>query len=135
MRRSVIIILRIYEENLRQTEAWLLGMETNGILYRRKLNLSPARQQAALKRVDAALETIAVLAQKVGLNPEEEDPAGLIRGDMSVDWVNLNDILSRKTERYGDVNSELESVLDPLIERLAELAMEIATIFRSDSAS
>lgn len=135
MRRSVIIILRNYEENLRQAKSWLLGMETYGILFQRKLNLLPERQQAALEQVDTALETIADLAQKAGLEPEVEDPARLIRAEMSADWASLSDILSRKTERYGDVSGELESFLDPTIQKLADLALEIASTFRADSPS
>jgi hypothetical protein len=128
-RRSVTIVLRNFEENLRQAEAWLQGAEANGILYKRKLNLSPAQWQAAQQRVAAALEQIASLAQEIGLEPEVEDASGLIRGEMSVDWTNLSDLRSRKMKRYGDINPELKSVLDPAIQRLAQLAMELASIF------
>jgi hypothetical protein len=119
----------MFEENLRLTAAWLDGAEENGILYRRKLNLSPVQRQVAQQRVDTALETIASLAQKIGLEPEVEDPAGLIRGEMNVSWANLIDTQSRKLKRYGDVDPELKSVLDPAIQRLAQLAMELASIF------
>jgi len=128
-RRSVTIVLRNFEEHLRMTSAWLDGAEENGILYRRKLNLSPVQRQVAQQRVDTALETIASLAQKIGLEPEVEDPAGLIRGEMNVSWANLIDTQSRKLKRYGDVDPELKSVLDPAIQRLAQLAMELASIF------
>jgi hypothetical protein len=128
-RGSVVVSLKMLEENLRLTAAWLDGREDNGILYRRKLNLSPAKQLAAQQRVASALETIDILAKKIGLEPEVEDPAGLIRGEFSVSWANLIDTQSRKLKRYGDVNPELKSVLDPAIQRLAQLAMELASIF------
>jgi hypothetical protein len=127
-RGSVAVSLKMFEEQLRLTSAWLDGREENGILYRRKLNLSPAQRQAAQQRVVTALEIIAALAQKIGLEPEVEDPAGLIRGEFSVSWANMIDTQSIKLKRYGDVNPELEKVLDPAIRRLAHLALELASI-------
>jgi len=127
-RTSVTIVLRNFEESLRQAEAWLQGAEANGILYRRKLDLKPAQRQAAQQRVTAALEIIATLAQAIGLEQEAEDAVGLIRGEMSISWANLTDTQSRKIKRYGDINPELESILDPAIQQLAQLAMELASI-------
>ena len=72
---------------------------------------------------------IANLAQEISLEQEVEDPAGLIRGEFSVSWANLIDTQSRKLKRYGDVNPEAKNVLDPAIQKLAQLAMELASIF------
>jgi hypothetical protein len=130
-RRSVTIVLRMFEENLRQAEAWLQDAEVNGILYQRKLNLSPARRQAAQQRVAAALEQVAALAQEIGLEPEVEDPAGLIRGELSVSWANLIESQSSKLKRFGDVNPGLESVLDPAIQHLAQATLELAALFEN----
>ena len=131
-RRSVTIVLRNFEEHLRMTSAWLDGAEENGILYHRKLSLPSAQRQAAKQCVETALETIVVLAQKIDLEPEVEDSAGIIRGEMSVDWANLSDLISRKMKQYGDVNPELRNVLDPAILHLAQLAMELVSILFSD---
>jgi len=128
-RRSVAIVLKMFEENLRQTAAWLDGAEANRILYRRKLKPSLARRQSAQHRIAAALEQIATLAKETGLEPEVEDPAGLIRGEMSVNWANLIDTQSGKLKRFGDVDPGLESVLDPAIQRLAQMALELASVF------
>jgi hypothetical protein len=131
-RGSVAVSLKMFEEQLRLTSAWLDGREENGILYCRKLNLTPARRQVARQRVAAALQMIANLAQEISLEQEVEDPAGLIRGEFSVSWANLIDTQSRKLKRYGDVNPEAKNVLDPAIQKLAQLAMELASIFISE---
>ena len=129
---SVKIVLRMFEDNLREVETWLQGAEVNGILYQRRLNLPAAKREAVQQCVDAALEIIAALAQAIGLEQEVEDAAGLIRGEMSISWANLSDTQSRKLKRYGDVNPELESILDPAIQQLARLALELASIIEKD---
>jgi hypothetical protein len=85
--------------------------------------------------VAAVLDQIAALAQEIGLEPEVEDPAGLIRGELSVSWANLIDTQSRKLKRFGDVNPGLEGVLDPAIQRLAQAALELASLFDNYSST
>jgi hypothetical protein len=128
-RRSVAIVLQMFEESLRLADAWLQGAEANGILYRRKLNLPPAQRRAAQRRIAAALDQIAAIAQTLDLEPKVDDPAGLIRGKMSVCWANLIDTQSTKLKRFGEVDPRLESVLDPAVGQLAQLALELASVF------
>jgi len=127
--RSVTITLRMFEEDLLDVQAWLHGAETNGILSKRKLTLSPESRLAAQERINAALEQIAVLAREIVLEAEVDSPDNLIRSKMSVNWANLFDTQSTKLKRFGEVDPRLESVLDPAIEKLAQLALELATIF------
>jgi len=68
-------VLRMFEEDLRQADAWLDGRQTEGILYQRELHLSTARRTVARQRIAAGLDEIAALAQEIGLEPEIEDPA------------------------------------------------------------
>ena len=134
-RRSVAVVLKKFEESLRQAAGWLQGAEANGILYRRKLDLSPARRQTALKRIAAALEQIAALSRKIGLEQEQDDPAGLIRGEMSENWANLIDTQSDRLKRYGDADPRLAETFDPAIQHLAQLALELAILFENNSST
>jgi hypothetical protein len=119
----------MFEEDLLYAQAWLLGAEINGILYRRKLILSPEGRLAAQERINAALEQIAALAREIGLEAEVDSPANLIRSKMSVNWANLLDTQSAKLKRFGEVDPGLESVLDPAVGQLAQLALELAAVF------
>jgi hypothetical protein len=129
---SLILTLRSFEENLRKADAWLSGKEEVGILYQRKLKLSVRKQKAARKQIAAALEQIADLVDKLGLKSVDEDPAGLIRGELTESWANLVDALSIKLVRFGEVDPRLSDVLDLSIDRLARAALDIAILFKSD---
>ncbi len=89
--RAVTITLRMFEEALFYTQGWLQGAEANGILYRRKLTLSPEGKLSAQERINAALEQIAALAREIGLEANVDSPANLIRSKMSVSWADLLD--------------------------------------------
>lgn len=64
-----------------------------------------------------------------------EDPAGLIRGQMSIDWANLVDSQARKLKRYGDIHPEVAREIDPRIQQLAQVALELAAMFETHSST
>ncbi|MFZ2098781.1 MAG: hypothetical protein WAV05_19275 [Anaerolineales bacterium] len=127
--RSVTIVLRMFEENLRQADSILKEAETTGILYHRKLEQDPLKRQAAQILIDTAYKEIGKLANELGLNTELDNPAGLISGQMSESWVNIMDSHSKKLKRFGNVDPRLEYVYDPPINHLAQLALALASIF------
>ena len=133
--RSVTITLRTFEEDLLYAQAWLHDAEENGILYRRNLSLSPESRSIAQERINAALERIGLLAREFGLECEVENSANLIRSMMSVNWANLLDTQSAKLKRFGEVDPGLESVLDPPVGQLAQLALELAAVFNEHFAA
>lgn len=134
-RRSVTITLREFEASLRRALEWLDGKNQNGILYRETLTLS-APQRAEMRRtIEAALAEVAVTSELLSLESEEQDAAGLIRGEMSVAWANLLDTRSKKLRGYGEVHPQLAKVLDPHILNLSNLAMQLANLFDDADAS
>jgi hypothetical protein len=133
--RSVTITLRTFEEDLLYAQAWLYDAEENGILYQRKLTISPESRSIAQERINAALEHIALLAREFGLESEVENSANLIRSKMSVNWANLLDTQSVKLKRFGEVDPKLVSALDPAVRQLSQLALELAAVFDEQSAA
>jgi len=127
--QSVVITLRMFEENLRLMATWLNGEEENGILYQRKLTFPAGRRKAAQQRMDAALEQIVLLARTLELPVDEKDAAGMIRSRLAESWANLIDSQSSKLNRYGDVDSRVEEILDPVIQRLVQIAKELESLF------
>lgn len=126
---AVMLALRSFEENLRQADAWLQGKEDIGILYQHKLRLSNGKREAARKQIAEALTQIAELAHRLDLQAIEENRAGLIRGQLTVSWANLIDRRSQKLSRFGEVDPGLAEVLDPDIDRLAQMALDLAMLF------
>jgi hypothetical protein len=128
---SLVLTLLTFEDNLRQADAWLQGKEEYGILYQRRLSLPPGQRKAASTRIADALKQIADLASRLDLQSIEEDLVRLIRGQLSVDLANLMDTKSSTLGRYGKVDPRLTEVLDPFIDRLAQMALDLARMFDS----
>jgi hypothetical protein len=75
-----------------------------------------------------ALALVAQLAERFGLPCVDEPLATRIAVAMSMDWAHLIDTTSGKLKRYGPVDPQLRESLDPDLERLAQLALSIASL-------
>lgn len=126
--RALQITLRLFEEHLRRADAYLDGALENGTLYHQIISISPDRCARIRVVIDEALAELAALAQELCLETEPDDVGATIRATMSACWANLADARTGGLRRYGSVDPALVSVLDPTIERLAELALTIATL-------
>ncbi len=125
---ELAIVLRTFEEHLREAASWLKSPSSSGILYEYSLQLSPERRLAVLSLIDEALAGIARLSATFGLRPASEDLGRRIAARMSIDWANLTDACSDKLKRFGDVDPSLGELLDPDLERLAALALSISSL-------
>jgi len=126
---SLRIRLRSFEEGLRHALEWLDGYEEDGVLYSRKLILSEKNRKQAQQEIRYALDKIAKISRLLDMPKETENPASLVRGEMTVSWADLMDSRARKLGRYGKVHPELSDELDPQIEKLAETARNLSAIF------
>jgi hypothetical protein len=124
---ALLITLRMLEERLRHADVWLQDTEEEGILYHRKLHVSPQRKLVARQLIHSALEEIAEVARKFDFARTYDDRASLIRAQMSLSWADLCDVFSNKLRGYGTVDPRLSLALDPHLDRLAKLALSIAS--------
>jgi hypothetical protein len=133
--RSVRIVLRMFEEDLNQMGTWLDERQTDGILFRRQLHITPLERAKASTYITDALGEITILAEKLGLETEVEDGTGWIRGQMSAAWSNLIDSQTKKLKRYGEVHPEAAQEIDPHIQHLAQIALKLSTMFEKHSST
>lgn len=126
---AVTVTLLKFEEDLRQALHWLDGQDEQGILYRRKLEIPEEQRRLARARIAQALEEIRALAQRLELGAEEENASRTLMGRLSIDWENLSGTRARNLGGYGPVHPDLAQLLDRPMERLADLAKELTTIF------
>ncbi len=54
----------------------------------------------------------------------------MIMAEMNSAWVSLSDSRARNLKGYGQVNPQLEGLIDPEINKLAQIALELARIFQ-----
>jgi hypothetical protein len=133
-RASLLVTLQDFEKSLRRAESLLDGAEVKGILFRQRFNISRSRQAQARKEIAIALDQIYKLSCLFAFNAEEQDPARLISGEMSVHWSNLLDSLSRKLKRYGKVHPQLAENLDHRILSLSNTASNLVILFEKNSS-
>lgn len=131
--RSVILALRLFEERLRQADAWLAGVPPEGVLYRYTRRLPPERVSEIRAEIAAALAAIADLAQRLDAQPEEEPIEQAAAALMSVSWADLCDVKIPRLARYGTVSGALEDWLDPRLDALGEQALRLAALFGTEA--
>jgi hypothetical protein len=71
------------------------------------------------------------MAQKLSLEKRSEETKSQILGSMAIQWVNLEEIKSRRLRGYGEVPNELREFLDPQVDRIMSLVDEISKIASS----
>jgi hypothetical protein len=121
--------LRNFEKALRQADQLLAQGDERGILYYQKSNLDPALRQAARQKISLALEELARLANQLGIEPREENSDQLIMAQMSASWSDLVDSQSGRLKGYGQLDKQAAALIDPAVNRLAQLAVELGEFF------
>lgn len=122
------ITLLMFEENLRHAQEWLDGREEHGFLYHRKLEMPGEKRKQADYFIKTALRLIEKLGEKFGLEAESQNAASMFQGELTVNWANLIDSQAPKLRRYGKVHPELGGMLDPDIQKLARIALQLSVI-------
>lgn len=128
-KNKVTIILKEFEEHLRQALQWLDGYTEEGILYHRKLDIPFENQKEARKNIEEALQLISDLEKRFALEPEIVNSAAIIWGAMSIDWSQLSDIHAQDLRRAGEVHPDLADAIDGPVDHLANLALKIHANF------
>lgn len=130
-KRGVLISLQYFEKALHEAERWLRGDVNDGVLIHRELRLAPEKRVKVEEKIDEAYREIAFLVEKFGFEGNHENMAAAMRAEFYSCWESMCERESKSLKGYGAVDPRLESELDPTIQRLASLAMQIAMIFQS----
>lgn len=131
-KQSLQITLQMLEENLRQLQALLPGASQEGILYHYQAAYPAGRREELHALILAGLEEIAALAERFSLPRTQLDPLKSIGGAMSVAWANLIDSGSGKLARFGPVDPALPEHLDPALDRLAGLTLQLSRLLSTN---
>lgn len=125
---SLRISLLMFEDSLRHAQEWLDGREENGILIRRKLEISEGKRKQAGKIIANALTLIEKLAHRFELKAKTEEASAIMRGELIVSWENLMDTQAGKLKRYGKVHPDLAGLLDADIRHLADMSLRLSEL-------
>lgn len=123
-----------FEKALRLADRLLEDGDEVGILYYRKLYLDPDQRRLAHGKITQALHELADLVKQLGLESVEESTARDILSEMSVSWADLVDCHSDRMIGYGEVDTDAATKIDPAIDRLERIALELSDLMLSDSS-
>ncbi len=91
-------------------------------------NISPWEKARILRCTEEIKKRINHIAQKLSLEKRIEETKSQILGSMAIQWVNLEEIKSKRLRGYGEVPDELKEFLDPQVDKIMSLVDEISKI-------
>lgn len=123
--RALAITLRLVEERLAEIET-ILERDASGRLYRRlRPDLSPEARDRVVGLLTALRSGITDLADEYRLEAESRDGARAIAALLAMSWENLGEVVTGHLRAYGEVDPQLTTTLDPAVERLMRLVLEL----------
>lgn len=126
--RAVAIRLRLLEERL-AIIGRLMDEEERGRLYHRDRAPFSAEQRARMEALMVEIRAeIVDVADTFGLASEEQDAARRIIGLLGITWEGLGDVRTGRLRGFGDVNPELQVLLNPSVERLMQLVLALQKV-------
>jgi hypothetical protein len=124
-RNSLRVVMHLIEEKMREIERLLDRPEEAGLMYDLKNDVTPETAKALRKMVPTIYARIGDLRDRLDL-PRKTKAASreLLKGVPQL-WVMLEESYSKQLRRYGEVDPRLAAELDPQIEALATLMLEL----------
>ncbi len=91
-------------------------------------DLSSLERALILRCIEEIKNLINQVAQKLGLDKQREEMRSRLVGVMTIQWVNLEEIRSKRLRGYGEVPDELRDFLDPQVDKMIRLVDKICGI-------
>ncbi|MCL4465211.1 MAG: hypothetical protein M1389_04140 [Chloroflexi bacterium] len=134
-KKSVEIVLREMERTIDTIEA-MLAADKTGILYSRTVSLSPEQRSKAAELIGKIRAEITELAAMFDLTKQELDGRQAISSMLGIVWEGIEDTHAEKLDRYGNIDPDLPSILDPHIDRLIDTVLTLSrTVTGNESTS
>jgi hypothetical protein len=123
-RNALATNLEQLERSLNEIER-LLDSPPGGVTYTTEVDFSPITVEQLRARCHDLRSQIAETAAAFDLPCRRWNGRQLIVAEMSVAWVDLEDLRPPKLRRYGAVDPSLSETLAPRLERLSSLVLAI----------
>ena len=124
-RRAVGLRLRLLEERLATVRRLLLEAEEGRLYRRRRPSMTADREARMLALIDEAVLEIAAAAERLRVPRVEQDAAAKMGGILAIAWQGIGEALASNLRGFGEVDPMLAAELDPSIERLMDLVLEL----------
>ena len=132
-KRGLTIALRIVEENMQKIEQLLENKTYEGILYDTKCCVTPDVKEEILKRVSFLKARINYISDIFVLEKESREGLRKIFCILPSCWEIIENVKTKRLKRYGDVQNGLDNVLDPQLNGITDLILEMEQLLGSIS--
>lgn len=129
-KRGLSITLRIVEETMQDIERILQNGTYTGILYDMKCSISPKAKEEFFKRASLIKERIKIISKIFDLKKEHREAIHDIFGKLPYCLEIVEDAKAKKLKRYGDVSNGLDNALDPQLNIITDLILEMQHLLR-----
>jgi len=129
--RGLSITLRIVEESLAEIELILNKCDDVTILYERRCDIPEEVKEEVLRKVFSAKNRIRIIAERFGLEKKFIEASREAYGKLPYCWKIIEDAKAKKLRRYGDVATGMEEALDPDLNIIITLILDIEHLLRS----
>lgn len=126
--RNLRIVLCLIEEAMRAIERRLTRPEERGLMFEVRNDLAPDAVRALRQKLPDVYAIIEGLRDRFALPGEIRYAGREVLKGLPQFWVMLQESDSKGLRRYGDVDPALGPVLDPRINRLARLMIEMEAL-------
>jgi hypothetical protein len=128
--RSLSATFQLVEDRLREMEVALKSADYIGILRDKINDVSPEVRPALFRKADLIKERIKVLSEKLQLNKRRTETTSETLAGLAYCWEILQDAKTIHLKRFGETEAGLEKILDPKIDEIVALLLEIERLFR-----
>ena len=122
------VSMQVLEDSISDVEELIKSTNRRKIMTEAVDNLSSWEKVLILKRIESIKELINHIVQELNLERRREETTSRILGSMTIQWVNLEEIKSKRLRGYGEVPDELREFLDPRVDKIMSLVNEICKI-------
>lgn len=124
-RHAVGLRLRLLEERLATVRRLLLEDEEGRLYRRRRPSMTADREARMLALMDETVAEITAAAERWHIPRVEQDAAAKMGGILAIAWQGIGEALASNLRGFGEVDPMLAAELDPVIERLMDLILEL----------
>lgn len=126
--RRVRVVLTQVEQALNSAESIMAGPRP-GLFRSVTIEKSDSHRSEAEQAITRLRQILRVASDRFEIPCVEDDGAAIARASVTSAWAGVDEIRASHLSGYGQVGTELQSSLDPIVEDLSALLLELARVF------
>lgn len=127
-RRGLTVTLRIVEESLEHIERILKNDGYSGILYETQYDITKEICNEISNRIPPAIAEIEKIADKFHLEKQIGWASNAAYSKLPYCWEIIENARAKRLKRYGDISRGLGEELDPHLDEIIKILLEMERI-------